>query len=216
VLFDLDGTVWDSIDGIIRCLAHALDSVGMDVPDRETLASNVGPPLEVMLADHGVPHHRLAEARDHYRDRYQRLGEGECEVYPGATELLDRLRAAGIRLATATSKGVEPARRMLDRFGLSDRFDVVAAASMDASAHHKVDVVRAALDQLAPYDPARTALVGDRSFDIDAAHDLGIAAIGVTWGYGSVDELVEHGADHVVSSFDELGALLLEGAGRLG
>ncbi len=104
---------------------------------------------------------------------------------PGAAELLDDLRAHRVRLATATSKGVEPTRRMLDHFDLTRRFDVIAAATMDATAHHKIDVVRAALADLSPYDPDRTVLVGDRSFDIDAGHDMGIATVGVTWGYGS-------------------------------
>src|SRR5262249_38059048 len=158
----------------------------------------------VMLANHGVPHHRLDEARDAYRDRYQRLGEAECEVYPGIPELLDDLAAAGVRLATATSKGVEPARRMLHRFDLAPRFCGIAAASLDASAHHKIGVVRAALAQLSPYDPARTALVGDRSFDVDAGRDLGLVTVGVLWGYGSREELTEHGADHVVDSVSDL------------
>jgi phosphoglycolate phosphatase len=209
VLFDLDGTIWDSLPGIVRSLAHALDAVGLEVPAEEILASNVGPPLDVMLAVHGVPADRIVEARTAYRDRYRRLGEFECELYPGAPELLDDLRAHRVRLATATSKGVEPTRRMLDHFDLTRRFDVIAAASMDATAHHKIDVVRAALADLSPYDPGRTTLVGDRSFDIDAGRDMGITTIGVTWGYGSLDELRAHCADHVADTFDDLRALVL-------
>jgi phosphoglycolate phosphatase len=209
VLFDLDGTIWDSLVGIVRSLAHALEVVGRPVPDETVLASNVGPPLDVMLAAHGVPADRIAEARTAYRDRYRRLGEFECEVYPGAPELLDDLRAHRVRLATATSKGVEPTRRMLDHFGLTRRFDVIAAASMDATAHHKIDVVRAALADLSPYDPDRTALVGDRSFDIEAGRDMGITTVGVTWGYGSLDELRAHGPDHVADTFADLRTLLV-------
>jgi len=129
VLFDLDGTIWDSLPGIVRCLAYALDVVGLAVPSEAVLASNVGPPLDVMLAAQGVPADRIVAARTAYRDRYQRLGEFECEVYPGAPELLDDLRSHGVRLATATSKGVEPTHRMLEHFDLARRFDVIAAAT---------------------------------------------------------------------------------------
>jgi phosphoglycolate phosphatase len=212
VLLDLDGTIWDSLPGIVRCLAHALEAVGTPVPSEDVLASNVGPPLDVMLASHGVPADRIVAARTAYRDRYQRLGEFECEVYPGAPELLDDLRDHRVRLATATSKGVEPTRRMLEHFDLARRFDVIAAATMDATAHHKIDVVRAALDDLSPYDPTRTVLVGDRSFDIDAGRDMGICTVGVTWGYGSLDELRTHGADHLADTFADLRMLVLGSA----
>jgi phosphoglycolate phosphatase len=212
VLFDLDGTIWDSLPGIVRSLAHALEAVGLPVPDENVLASNVGPPLDVMLAIQGVPADRIVDARTAYRDRYQRLGEFECEVYPGAAELLDDLRAHRVRLATATSKGVEPTRRMLDHFDLTRRFDVIAAATMDATAHHKIDVVAAALADLSPYDPDRTALVGDRSFDVDAGREMGITTLGVTWGYGSLDELRAHGPDHVADTFADLRRIVLGSA----
>ena len=119
MLFDLDGTIWDSLPGIVACLAHALEVVGVPVPDESALAANIGPPLVVMLAHFGVPEERLDDARIAYRDRYRRLGEFECTVYPGASELLTVLHDAGLRLATATSKGVEPTLRMLDHFGLA-------------------------------------------------------------------------------------------------
>lgn len=211
VLFDLDGTLWDSRPGIVASLAHALAAVGRPVPDEATLASDIGPPLQVMLARFGVPAPLLDEARDAYRDRYRRLGERECELFPGVAELLDELRSCGIRLATATSKGVEPARRMLDHFGLTARFDVIEAASMDASAHHKVDVITAALGRLSPYDPARTAMVGDRSFDIEAGASLGLRTVGVGWGYAGAGELVDAGAEHLVATVDDLRDLLTGG-----
>jgi phosphoglycolate phosphatase len=214
-LFDLDGTIWDSLPGIAACLAHALDAVGVSVPDDQTLAANIGPPLLEMLAHFGVPADRLEEAKVAYRDRYQRLGEFECTLYPGAPELLSDLRAAGLRLATATSKGVEPTLRMLDHFGIAPHFEVVGAASMDASAHLKVDVITAALnglDTAERIDRARVVMIGDRHYDIDGGHAHGLGTIGVTWGYGGSDELRTSGAAVLVESFDELRAVLLDGA----
>ncbi len=212
MLFDLDGTIWDSLPGIVACLAHTLEVIGVDVPDDETLAANIGPPLLEMLAHFGVPDERLSDARIAYRDRYQRLGEFECTVYPGAHELLAALRDAGIRLATATSKGVEPTLRMLDHFELAPYFEVVGAASMDASAHHKVDVITAALDGLddsSALDRSRVTMVGDRHYDIDGGHTHDLRTIGVTWGYGSRDELEASAADEVVEDFDALRSALL-------
>lgn len=214
VLFDLDGTVWDSLPGITRSLAHALDHVGLAVPDDETLASNIGPPLLDMLAHFGVPESRLEEAQAVYRDRYRRLGEFECEVYPGTAELLDELRADGWKLATATSKGVDPTRRMLAHFDLERRFDVIAAAPMDArSAHHgKIEVVAEALAGLGSPEPQDTAIVGDRRHDVEAGVAHGLHVIGVTWGYGSTEELTAAGAHHLVTDLAtleaQLGALL--------
>jgi phosphoglycolate phosphatase len=209
-LFDLDGTVWDSLPGIIRSLAHALDHLGLPVPDDETLGSNIGPPLMDMLAHFGVPEPRLTEAQAVYRDRYRRLGEFECEVYPGVAELLDHLRAEGWRLATATSKGVEPTRRMLAHFDLERRFDVIAAAPMDArGAHHgKVQVVAEALDRLGGPDPRGTCIVGDRRHDVEAGLAHGLHVIGVTWGYGAPDELTRAGARDLATDLDVLAELL--------
>ncbi|HKY15473.1 MAG TPA: HAD hydrolase-like protein [Microthrixaceae bacterium] len=209
VLFDLDGTVWDSLSGIVSSLAHALAHVGVPVPSDEVLASNVGPPLLVMLAHFGVAEERLEEAKDAYRDHYRRVGEFQCEVYPGVASLLDDLRAEGIRLATATSKGVDPTRRMLAHFDLERRFDVIAAASMDSSAAHKVDVIAAALAELTNDGSSTIVIVGDRHFDIDGGAAFGLRTIGVEWGYGSRAELESAGAHHVATTVDELGRLLV-------
>lgn len=214
VLFDLDGTIWDSLPGITASLAHALEEMDLVVPDDATLASNVGPPLRVMLGEFGIAEDRLDEAVAVYRRRYRTHGEFECTVFPGAVELLDELRGRGVRLATATSKGVEPTKRMLGHFGLADRFDVVAAAAMDGRSHRKIDVIADALSGLGhlpgPTDHAEVVMVGDRHYDIDGGRHFGMRTIGVSWGYGPDGELESAKATAVVGSFAELGALLAQ------
>lgn len=211
VLFDLDGTVWHSEPGIVDALRHTLSTMGLDVPDDTTLAANLGPPLQTMLAQLGVPAERVDEGRHTYRARYRTHGEHMFRVYDGIPELLDELRAAGHRLATATSKGIEPTRRMLVHAGLTERFDVVAAASMDASAATKEAVIASALGQLGDPDPAATTMVGDRHYDVVGGRRFGLRTVAVRWGYAPAGELDEVGADEVVEDVDGLRDVLLDG-----
>jgi phosphoglycolate phosphatase len=189
VLFDLDGTIWDSMPGILRSLVHALDHVGVTPPPDEVLVGHIGPPLTVMLADVGVPPPLVDDARDAYRERYHAVGAFECVLYDHAATTLDRLRADGWALATATSKGEVATRAMLDHFELTERFDVIAAASMDSSSHSKLDVVRRAVAGLDEVDAKSTWMVGDRRYDVEGGRAAGLSTVGVTWGYAPPGEL---------------------------
>lgn len=212
VLFDLDGTVWDSAPGIVDALTVTLAAMGLPPRSEAALAANLGPPLVEMLAELGVPSDRLGEGRDLYRSRYRTHGEFDVTVYTGIPELLDELRDHGVRLATATSKGIEPTRRMLDHLGLTPRFDVIAGASMDETAHHKVDVIRAALAQAEADEGQRVAIVGDRHYDLDGGRSFGLTTVAVRWGYGSPGELERCAPDHLVGDVTELAAVLLSGS----
>jgi phosphoglycolate phosphatase len=212
VLFDLDGTVWDSERGIVGCMEHAFTALGLPVPPREVLESNVGPPLEVMLADVGMPEELVEDGVRAYRDRYRTWGAFEADPYPGMAELLDELGRAGVRLATATSKGEAPTQLMLDHFDLARHFEVVGAATMDASATTKELVIARTLAGLGDPDPAQCVMVGDRHYDVTGAASHGIRCIGVSWGYGHGTELVDAGAATVVHTPAELRAELLGSA----
>jgi phosphoglycolate phosphatase len=203
VLFDLDGTLWDSLPGILRSLSHTLATLGLTVPDDQVMAADIGGPLSEMLAQHGVPDDQVDEAVAIYRERYQRLGEFECELFGGTIDLLTTLRSSGHALGTATSKGVEPTRRMLTHFDLDHRFDAIAAAPM-LGAHLKADVIAESLALLGSPVPSTVTMVGDRWYDIVGGQTHGLRTIGVTWGYGTAQELAEAGADEVVASFAEL------------
>ncbi len=214
VIFDLDGTVWDSIDGIAGSLEHTFESLDLPVPSRAELTANLGPPLQLMLAELGVPDELVDAATLRYRERYVSWGAYQAVVYPGIERLLDDLAADGHRLATATSKGEGPTRQMLEHFGLLERFEVVGAATMDASAITKPAVVDRALEGLGRPAPGECLMVGDRHYDVTGAAEHGIDCAGVTWGYGDATELRDAGAIAVADRPEEVRAVVQEASGN--
>ena len=197
VIFDLDGTVWDSEPGIVASLGYALRGLDMAVPPPDELASNVGPPLRTMLAELGIGEHRLDDGVRLYREHYLTEGVYQAELYDGIVEVFDVLQAAGHTLATGTSKGEDPTRIMLDHFGIAERFAVVGAASMDGVATTKAEVLALTLAGLGLPEPGDCVLVGDRHYDVMGAAALHIGCIGAAWGYGGEEELRMAGAPSI-------------------
>ena len=183
VIFDLDGTLTDSAAGIVSSFRHALAQVGVPVPDDPDLAGLVvGPPMHLTL--HGLG---LGEKTDAaiaaYRADYTARGWVLNEVFDEIPELLADLRAAGVRLAVATSKAEPTARKILEHFGLDDHFEVIAGASLDGVRATKAEVVAHVLSQLDPL-PEHVLMVGDRCHDVHGASHHGIDTVVVEWGYG--------------------------------
>lgn len=210
ILFDLDGTITDSAPGITKSIATTLQTLGLPIPSPAELVEYVGPPLLDSFRD--FAHMSESEAREAltiYRASYHEDGAFDSAVFPGVRGLLKRLKDAGIPLAVATSKPELQARRILDHFGLSEYFDVIAGASEDETRSAKADVVAEALRRLTEQgvDLSQTVLVGDRSHDVEGAIAHGLPTILVEWGYGSPAEAA--GAIAVVHSTDQLSSLLL-------
>ena len=188
MIFDLDGTLTDSAEGIVSSFRHALAAIGADVPglDPAALARRVvGPPMHQTLGAMGLGT-RADEAIAAYRSDYLSRGWSMNRVFDGMPEWLADLRAAGGRLAVATSKAEPTARRVLEHFALDHHFEVIAGASPDGRRSAKADVVAHALDQLAPL-PSSVLMVGDRSYDVEGAAAHGIDTVIVEWGYGADD-----------------------------
>ncbi len=185
VIFDLDGTLTDSAAGIVSSFRHALRQVGAVVPDGDLAARVVGPPMRHTLAGMGLGEH-IEAVMAAYRADYSSRGWAMNGLFDGIGRLLTDLRAAGVRLAVATSKAEPTARRVLAHFGIDEHFEVVAGASVDATRSSKIDVLAHALAQLHPL-PQRVLMVGDRIHDVEAAAAHGIDAIVVGWGYGRAD-----------------------------
>jgi HAD superfamily hydrolase (TIGR01549 family) len=182
VLFDLDGTLTDSADGIVASFRHALTQVGAPVPDGDLVGRIVGPPMHHTLSAMGLGT-RVDEAIAAYRADYTTRGWSMNRPFDGIPELLHDLERAGVRLAVATSKAQPTAQRILAHFGLDGHFEVIAGASPDGTRAAKSDVVAHALEQLTPL-PQRVLMVGDRSHDVEGAAVHGIETVIVDWGYG--------------------------------
>lgn len=185
VLFDLDGTLTDSADGIVSSFRHALGEVGAPIPDGDLAGRIVGPPMHQTLAGMGLGD-RADDAVAAYRADYTARGWAMNRLFDGIPELLADLQTAGVRLAVATSKAEPTARRILAHFGLDGYFEVIAGATVDGSRAEKADVVAHAVAQLQPL-PDRVLMVGDRWHDVAGAAEHGIDTVVVQWGYGRAD-----------------------------
>jgi phosphoglycolate phosphatase len=213
VVFDLDGTLADPSVALVDSFVHGLAAVGMVVEDRESLHVLVGPPLHHGLATYlGLTEPSLSVAVEAFRDYLGSRGLFEYTAYPGVVELVGQLRAAGIALGIATSKPARFAVPVLDHIGLTEHFGTVQTAPLEGAEPAKDQLVADALAALA-VDASAAVVVGDRDYDILAGRAVGARTIGVAWGYGSTEELAAAGADQLVGSVDELGALLAEGFG---
>ena len=206
ILFDLDGTLTDSGEGIINCAILALEHFGLPVPSREEMRVFVGPPLTESFINHGVPADKAEEAVAVYRSRYIPIGKYENRPYDGIRELLEALQRQGHKLYVATSKPEEMSVKILEHFDLAKYFDRICGASLDASRSTKEDVIAYLLDLCGR--AKSIVMVGDTRFDILGAKAHGIPAIGVSWGYGKVEDMAEAGAAAIAFSMNELLHLL--------
>ncbi len=186
MLFDLDGTLSHSEPGICGTLKLAIAQVGLPVPSDEALRTAIGPPFTIGLPDIGIPADLVDDVTIAYRAIYEHTGLFDTSVYDGIIDLLDELAERGCTLCVATSKPETSALRVIEHFGLTDRFKVIGAASDDYLLHTKADVIASVLDRLGLVGGDEIVMVGDRRFDVEGAAAHGIDTIGVLWGYGSL------------------------------
>ena len=206
ILFDLDGTLTDSGEGIINCAILALEHFGLPIPDRETLRVFVGPPLHETFIKFGVPADKADEAVAVYRSRYVPIGMFENAPYPGIRELLETLKKQGHKLYVATSKPEWMAQEILKKFQLDSYFDLICGATMDTSRTEKSQVIAYLLEQTG--DVSHAIMVGDTKYDVIGASAHSIPTIGVSWGYGTVEDMQSAGAAAIAYTTQELLELL--------
>ncbi len=205
IFFDLDGTLTDPGKGITDSVAYALEKFGIRNEDRRELYRFIGPPLLDSFMDfYGFSEADSLRAIEYYREYFRDTGIFENEVYKGIPEMLKTLKEFGRTVVLATSKPDEFARRILDHFDLAKYFDFVAGATMDGSRSRKADVIRFAMEELKITDPSKILMVGDREHDVLGAKENQIRCAGVTFGYGSREELEKAGASYIAEAPEEI------------
>lgn len=215
LLFDLDGTLSDPKIGICTCVQYALASFGIEEPDLDKLECFIGPPLKTSFMEfYQMPEEQAEAAVAKYRERFSDVGLFENALYPGIPEMLRALNAKGMHLAVASSKPTVFVEKILEHFEIKRYFQVIVGSELDGTRSNKDEVVAEALRQLfgeKEVDREDVYMIGDRKFDVEGAKIQGVESVGVTYGYGSMEELREARADFVVQSVEELKRFLLRG-----
>lgn len=210
ILFDLDGTLTDPKLGITRCIQYALSELGHKPPDADELLWCIGPPIKESFS-------RLLETSDNglidqaialYRRRFSTIGLFENSLYPQIIDILQKIRFAGYQTFVATSKPHIYAKQIIEYFDLSLLFDAVYGSELDGTRTVKGELIQHILitENLTP---STVVMVGDRQHDIIGAKLHNLTAIGVTYGYGTEEELKTHGADLIAHSPEEIKKLLV-------
>ena len=208
ILFDLDGTLTDSGPGIMNGFEYALGKMGIEIPDRSSLRKFVGPPLgDSFEKTLGFSPEDAAKGIAFYREYYADKGVYENDVYPGVFELLDKLKASGKKMIVATTKAELMANVVMDHFGLRKYFDLMVASN-NTDRKNKIDVLKYAIEN-GGVDIEKAVMIGDRFYDVTGASHFGIDSVGVLYGYGSRQELVDAGATYIAETVENLSEILL-------
>lgn len=199
VIFDFDGTVADTGEGILKSLQYSFEQMGRKVPDMSDLKRFIGPPVYYSYTHfYGVSEDEVEAYIRKYRERYKEKGIYECRVYDGMKELLCELKSRGVKLGIASSKPEHLIYSVADYLGVTDMFDVIVGVKSDNSRHStKKDIILEAVEKLGATEKEKVLMVGDRCFDIDGAAAAGVKSCGALWGYGDKEEFLEHNADMI-------------------
>lgn len=209
ILFDLDGTLTDPREGITKSVQYALSKMGIEEPDLTALEHFIGPPLyDEFRRCYDFDDTQAKQAVAAYRERFSVHGWKENILFDGVPTMLKTLREAGKTLAIASSKPTLFVEKILELFEIAPYFDVVSGATLDGSISTKAQVVEQALAMLSVRDRKDVVLIGDRMHDVEGARSCDIDCVGVTFGFGGLQELQQAGAKYIVQDFVELMQLL--------
>ena len=209
ILFDLDGTLIESAEGVRVSIAHAMEALGLPCPDLSDYTKYVGPPLEdTMRGMCAVPEELIPKSMDIYRDYYDEVGQKSNRVFDGVFDMLSALRKQGKRLALCTSKNEPVAEGVADVLGLSPYLDAVCGSTVDGSRRAKADIIPYALEALGCTDKTDAVMIGDTHFDARGAELAKVDFIGVCYGYGTRESMEACGAVGFADSPRELLELL--------
>ena len=201
IAFDLDGTLMNTYEGIANGLCYVAEHFGMEKPDEKMIGLFIGPPLEDTFKKHyGFDEEKTAEAVAKFREFYGPIGQNQCKPYDGIKETLQKLNDAGYKLFVATSKLIGPAKGIVERFGLSEYFCHIEGTPLGMGDCSKADILLAAFGALNIKDKREVVLIGDTRFDAIGAAKVGIDCLGVSYGFGTKEELEENNVFAVAES----------------
>lgn len=205
VLFDLDGTLSDPKIGITKSVQHALQKAGVMVNDLDELEPFIGPPLQVSFQEiYGFNDTQITQAIRDYRERFTERGMFENKLYEDIPALLAHLKQQGYILTIATSKPTVFAEQIIKYFQLESYFDLVVGSHLDGSRSAKGEIIAEVLQQLDSYPKEQFIMIGDRKYDLIGARENQIDAIGVTYGFGSLEELKNEEPTYIVDHVNDL------------
>lgn len=210
VLFDLDGTLTDSKEGIIKSVEYALIQMGETTEGRLDQHIIVGPPLVTTFRDtFGFSEEKARETYAHFQQRYSTIGKFENRAFDGIVPMLQRLQERGVRSFVATSKPEVHAKAICEKFGIAPYVEMIAGPAVGGT-DTKADIIRRILQHIGPDEAKRAVMVGDRQYDVCGARETGLPVIVVGYGYGNEEERRQFPPDFFVSSVAELEALILQ------
>ncbi|MDD6728172.1 MAG: HAD-IA family hydrolase [Eubacteriales bacterium] len=209
VIFDFDGTICDTGEGILKSAAYALESFGYEVPDYKELTFFIGPPLLVTFQEkYGADPATADELVKKYRERYTNKGLLESTLYDGIKELLASLKKEKIKIGIASSKPQDYIEALLDHFCIKSYFDVICGVSFTADCESKANIITRCVKEL-DIPGNEILMVGDKSYDIEGAKANLIDSVGVLWGYGNRIEFAQSGAKFVAEKVDDIFSIAL-------
>ena len=211
VLFDMDGTLFDTSEGIKMCYNCGLEHFGIHTKDDSELDRVIGPSLYDSYREfYGLEGDDLKEAIRIYRDLYSKEGIYKVRMYDGIENMLREIRKNGHIIGLATTKPLVMASMILEFSGLKQYFDVTCGANLDGSLSDKRELINKCMELSGFSDKNRVFMVGDRFYDIMGAKEAGVHSVGVTYGFGSLEELTEVGSEFIVNSPDDVARLILD------
>lgn len=211
LLFDLDGTLVDTAEGVLKSVVHTLNAYGITVEDMQSLLPFMGPPISYSFRTfYGFSEEEAQKAVTIYRQRYSAKGQFECHVFPGIPELLGKLRERGHRLCVATSKPEPYAVAILERLEIAGLFDEIVGSDFAETLKTKSDVIEEVFRRTGIADRSRVLMIGDRKYDILGAKESGIDCLGVYMGYAEPGELETAGPTYLAHGVDGMEKTLLQ------
>ncbi|WP_160688411.1 HAD family hydrolase [Clostridium sp. C2-6-12] len=205
ILFDLDGTITDSGEGITKSVQYALKSFDINVEKLEDLNKFIGPPLKDSFKKfYNFDDEKAELGLQKYREYYAEKGIFENSLYEGVVELLEALKKNNKMIILATSKPEVYAKQILEYFKVDKYFTFAAGSDFEETRVKKGEVIKYALEEAKISDLSKVIMIGDREHDIIGAKENNIKSIGVLYGYGDVVELTQARAEYIAKTPEEI------------